>query len=200
VAGLKRTVPASASPASAPCELHAWRHPRAIGAEGLCLGRTDLAVDPRRAKRLAHRIRALARRQGLPRIVLTSPLVRSRAVGRWLARWGWQHRVDPALAELDFGTWDGRPWSDITRTAVDAWCADFLHHAPGGGESVGALLARVRRFDPVSARIVVTHGGWLSAAQWLSAQGERPPAADRWPAAPSHAGRLDLAWPLLPAR
>ncbi len=198
MAGLKRTVPSSA--ASAPCELHAWRHPRAIGAEGRCIGRTDLAVDPRRAKRLAHRIRALARRQGLPRIVLTSPLVRSRAVGRWLARWGWQHRVEPALAEMDFGTWDGRPWSAITRTAVDAWCADFLHHAPGGGESVGALLDRVRHFDPGSARIAVTHGGWLSAAQWLSAQGEQPPAADRWPASPSHARRLDLAWPPLPAR
>lgn len=186
--------------APAPCELHAWRHPRAIGAEGRCIGRTDLPVNPRRAKRLAHRIRALARRQGLPRIVLTSPQVRSRAVGRWLARWGWQHRVEPALAEMDFGTWDGRPWSDITRTAVEAWCADFLHHAPGGGESVGAVLARVRHFDPGSARILVTHGGWLSAEQWLSAQGEQPPAADRWPAAPPHAKRVDLAWPPLPAR
>ena len=64
-----------------PFTLYAWRHPRAIGAEGRCIGRTDLHVDPRRAKRLAHRIRALARRQRLPRIVITSPLQRSRAVG-----------------------------------------------------------------------------------------------------------------------
>ena len=175
--------------------LQAWRHPRAIGAEGRCVGRTDLPVDPRRAKRLAHRIRAVARRQGLPHSVVTSPLTRSRAVGRWLARWGWQHRVDPALAEIDFGLWDGEPWTQIDKSAFDAWCADFLHHAPGGGECLAALLARVRAFDPGPARIVVTHGGWLSAALWSAKQGEEPPTADRWPAPARHAALTVLAWP-----
>ncbi len=174
-------------------KLYAWRHPRAIGAEGRCIGRTDLPVDPRRAKRLAHRIRALARRQGLPHVVVTSHLQRSRAVGRWLARWGWQHRVDPALAEMDFGAWDGRKWADIGTTAVDAWCADFLHHAPGGGESLQALLARVRRFDPAGARVVVTHGGWLSAACWCASPREQPPHPACWPAPPQHAALTLLA-------
>lgn len=175
--------------------LHAWRHPRAIGAEGRCIGRTDLPVDPRRAKRLAHRIRALARREDLPRAVLTSPLARSRAVGRWLARWGWQRRVDPALAEMDFGAWDGLPWAQIDQVAFDAWCADFLHHAPGGGESLAALLARVQGLDPGLARIVVTHGGWVSAALWCSTQGQPVPSAERWPAPPRHATCTALPWP-----
>ncbi|MCP5360863.1 MAG: fructose-2,6-bisphosphatase, partial [Sinobacteraceae bacterium] len=65
--------------------LHAWRHPRVADADGRCLGRTDLPVDPRRARRLAYRIRAPARRHALPQIVVTSPLQRCRAVGRWLA-------------------------------------------------------------------------------------------------------------------
>ena len=34
-------------------ELHIWRHPKPVGAAGLCLGRTDLPVDPRKARRLA---------------------------------------------------------------------------------------------------------------------------------------------------
>lgn len=175
-----------------PFKLYAWRHPRAKGAEGRCIGRTDLPVDPRRAKRLAHRIRALARRQGLPRIVITSPLQRSRAVGRWLAGWGWQHRVDPALAEMDFGAWDGQAWSNISKAAFDAWCDDFLHHAPGGGEPLQALLARVRSFDPGPARVLVTHGGWLSAAQWQAARGGQPPAAAHWPAPPKPAALMVL--------
>jgi alpha-ribazole phosphatase len=174
--------------------LHAWRHPRASGAEGRCIGRTDLPVDVRRAKRLAHRIRAHARRQGLPPIIVTSPLQRSRAVGRWLARWGWQHRVDPALAEMDFGAWDGRAWAEITRAEIDAWCADFLVHAPGGGESVATLLVRMRGFDPGLARIVVTHGGWLAAARWWTEQGERSPTAAQWPAPPKPATLTLLAW------
>jgi alpha-ribazole phosphatase len=174
--------------------LHAWRHPRATGAEGRCIGRTDLPVDARRAKRLAHRIRAQARRQRLPPIVVTSPLQRSRAVGRWLARWGWQRRVDPALAEMDFGAWDGRAWAAIAQADIDAWCADFEAHAPGGGEPVAALLARVRGFDPGRARIVVTHGGWLSAARWWAGQGARPPTAAEWPAPPKPATLTRLAW------
>lgn len=172
--------------------IHAWRHPRADGAQGRCIGRTELTVDPRRAKRLAHRIRAYVRRHGLARIVVTSHLSRSAAVGRWLAGWGWQHRVDPRLAELDFGSWDGLPWSSVPRHAFDAWCADFEHHAPGGGESVGALLHRVRSFDPGEARAVVTHGGWLSAALWLAQAEGTPPSSASWPTAPRHGRRVDL--------
>lgn len=174
--------------------LHAWRHPRAIGAEGRCIGRTDLRIDARRAKRQAHRIRAFARRHGLPRIVVTSPLERCSAVGRWLRRWGWRHRIDAALAEVDFGAWDGHAWASIPRAWVDAWCADFADHAPGGGESVASVLRRVASFEPAQARLLVTHGGWLSAACWLRDRGEARPSSEQWPPAPPHGLRLDLDW------
>lgn len=172
--------------------LHAWRHPRAHGAEGRCIGHTDLPVDARRAKRVAHRIRAFARQQRLPHIVVTSPLARCHAVGRWLARWGWRHRVDAALCELDFGRWDGRPWADVDRADIERWCADFAHHRPGGGENVAALLQRVRGFDPGPARIIVTHGGWLSAAAWSAAHAAAAPLAADWPAAPRWGSRSTL--------
>lgn len=177
---------AGSPPSPAPLLLHAWRHPRAIGAKGRCIGRTDLPVDPRRAKRLAHRIRRLARRHGLPRSVITSPLARCRDVGRWLARWGWRHEVSAALSELDFGTWDGLRWAEVPLAAFTAWEHDFARHRPGGqGEAVAALLARVRRFDPGATRCIVTHGGWLSAAAWLADAGDAPPASAQWPAPPA---------------
>lgn len=187
--GACQTVPTAA--------LAAWRHPPARGAHGRCIGHTDLPVDPRRAKRLAHRIRAQARRWGLPCHVVTSPLQRSADVGRWLARWGWRHRIDPALSEVDFGAWDGRPWADIPRQAVDTWCADFVHHAPGDGESVAALLRRVRDFDPGPARVIVTHGGWLSAVAWLQSNDAAAPASASWPGAPRHGSCTLLPrWPI----
>jgi alpha-ribazole phosphatase len=172
--------------------LHAWRHPRADGAAGRCIGRTELNVDPRRAKRLAHRIRAVARRERLERVVITSPQTRCRAVGRWLARWGWQHRIDAVLRELDFGRWDGRPWCEVPRHEIDAWCADFEQHAPGDGEPLAALLRRVSGFDPGEARLVVTHGGWLSAALWLRRAGADAPRSTDWPPAPAHGAHLVL--------
>lgn len=172
----------------------AWRHPAPRGAAGRCVGaRTDLPVDPRQAKRLAHRIRAAARRARLPRVVATSPAQRCRAVGRWLRRFGFRHVVDARLAELDFGAWDGRRWHDIAAGEIAAWADDLLRATPHGGESVAALRARVAevRARP-PAPLAVTHGGWLSAALCTVPHGE-PLDAAAWPAAPRYgqAVRLD---------
>ncbi len=175
--------------------LRVWRHPAVSGAAGRCIGRTDLRTDPRRAKRLAHRIRQTVRREGGLREVWTSPLSRSADVGRWLRRWGWRHRVDARLSELDFGRWDGRTWAEIGAEAVDAWCADFADHAPGDGESVAQLLARCRSvlvaLDAWPGPLcLVTHAGWINAARWVMA-GKLPPfLASDWPAPVAYATRV----------
>lgn len=171
--------------------LYAFRHPKARGAAGRCIGHTDLPVDPRKAKNLAHRIRALQRRQGLPQEVLTSDLQRAAAVGRCLRRWGWRHRMEPALRELNFGAWDGRAWTDIPEAEISAWADDLARHAPGGGgESVRQLLARFDAFVPGGARLLVTHGGWLSALQWRLRALPGEPVAGNWPAPPRHGACL----------
>lgn len=170
-----------------------WRHPRPIGVAGRCIGRSDVPVDARKAKRLAHRIRQAARRENAPHVVLTSALQRGAAVGRWLSRWGWQHRIDPRLTELDFGGWDGRPWDDIGAAAVQAWCDDFEQHAPGGGESVAQLLLRCRAWlEAPGACYAVGHAGWISAALWLTAGPRSAPGAATWPAARRWGERVDL--------
>jgi alpha-ribazole phosphatase len=161
-----------------------WRHARPREVLGRCIGRTEVVVDARKSKRLAHRIRAWARRHALPRVVVTSPLRRAADTGRWLARWGWQHRIDPRLLELDFGTWDGKPWADIARPEFDAWCAAFVTQAPGGGEAVGVLLSRCASFLEESKDVcVVGHAGWISAALWLEGEAAEAPQASTWPAA-----------------
>ncbi|WP_428425046.1 histidine phosphatase family protein [Methylibium sp.] len=166
----------------------AWRHPTPKGAAGRCIGaRTDLPVDRRKAKRLAHHIRAVARRKALPRVVATSPLARCRDVGRWLRRFGFRHVVDARLAELDFGAWEGRLWCAIEQLEVDAWARDLAGQAPGGGERVQALLARVAAVHrQPSAALLVTHGGWLSAAAWLMRGEPKAPTAGEWPRAPGY--------------
>lgn len=173
--------------------LHVWRHPKPIGALGLCVGRIDLAVDRRKAKRLAHRIRAHARRYALLHKVVTSRLGRSAAVGRVLARWGWQHSVDPRLDEFDFGAWDGRPWAEVSRDEVDAWSEDFAAHRAGGGESVTGLVERCRAFMADRRDCcVVGHAGWISAACWLQANSDEAPRASTWPAALAYGRHIAL--------
>lgn len=185
--------------------LWCWRHPRARGAAGRCIGRTDVTIDPRQARRLAHRIRAVARREGLPREIWVSPLKRSRAVGAWLARWGWQVHVDIRLAEMDFGSWDGRLWADVPWAEVEAWQADLLHRRTGrsgdggegahSGESVVMVRARVDAFvaETAGVRLLVGHGGWINTLLHVPTGSTRLDAAD-WPAAPPH-GAL-RCWPL----
>jgi alpha-ribazole phosphatase len=174
-----------------------WRHARCPQATGRCIGRTDLAVDRRRAKRLAHRVRAAARREGLPREVWTSPLQRCRLVGRWLRRWGWRHHTDARLTELDFGRWEGQPWPQVPAEEVTAWEAHFLDHAPGGGESLRALMARVQGFLHEQAGdaplLVVAHAGWMQALHWQLHEADAP-TARRWPAPPRHGQLLQLEW------
>lgn len=165
-----------------------WRHPVPQNVAGRCIGRTDVAVDRRKAKRLAHRVRHWARRHRAARVVVTSPLRRASDVGRWLARWGWEHRIDARLSELDFGTWDGQLWSEIGAAPVDAWCADFARHAPGGGEAVTLLLQRCAAFLRETPCCVVAHAGWISAACWLL-EHEGEPTVAQWPAAAGY-GRL----------
>lgn len=178
--------------------LAVWRHPQPSGVQGRCLGRTEVPVDRRKAKRLAHQIRRWARQHGAPRVVLTSRLQRAASVGRVLAGWGWQHRVDARLNEMDFGDWDGLPWDSIGADAVAAWCAAFAEHAPGGGESVSALLSRcgsllAELHAAASPPCVVGHAGWISAARWLQRGDSRAPSAAEWPAAVSYSSRVLLA-------
>ena len=161
-------------------QLTIWRHPRPRGAEGRCIGsRTDLAVDPRKAKRLAHRIRAHARRLGLPRVVVTSPLQRAADVGAFLKRWGFRWHVDAMLAEADFGCWDGRAWSEIVPAEFERWMRDFSGFGFDGGEPLSNLLVRARNWrPPQGCLLAVGHAGWITAWAWRAAQAPTPSS---WP-------------------
>jgi alpha-ribazole phosphatase len=169
-----------------------WRHPKPDAARGRCIGRTDLAIDSRRAKRLAHRIRAHVRREGGPRVVHTSPLERCAAVGRWLRCFGFTHHIDADLAEMDFGAWEGRAWPAIGADSVRAWEQDFLDHAPGGGESLAQLSRRVRRFTSSHPGpcLVVGHAGWINAWLWMQRQPQTTPSAASWPAPPRYGQKV----------
>jgi alpha-ribazole phosphatase len=166
-----------------------WRHPRAQGASGRCIGRTDLPVDPRKAKRLAHQIRKWARRQQLPCVVHVSHLARSRHVGLWLRHWGWRVVVDTRLAELDFGHWDGKPWTAVPWSEVEAWQENLLHGEPGGGESLFQLSQRMESFVASHAAqahcLLVSHGGWINALMHVPPEATEW-AASAWPTPPRH--------------
>lgn len=170
-------------------ELIVWRHPKPQGVQGRCIGQTDVPVDRRKAKRLAHRIRQHARRHRFfaqqKVVVWTSPLRRSFDVGRMLRGWGWVHQVDARLSEVNFGTWDGQRWDAIAKADIDVWCDNFAGAQPGGGESVNQLLARCGDFvneqRSQSTCWVVGHAGWINALAWGINHPDKAPEAAEWP-------------------
>ncbi len=116
------------------------RHTRPKVAEGVCYGRLDLDVSETFAM---DAVRALDAVKAPARLV-TSPLNRCRKLAERAAeRFGLPPAIDPRLIEMDFGSWEGVPWSDLPRHELDAWAGDFLHARPHGGESVAMLRHRV---------------------------------------------------------
>jgi alpha-ribazole phosphatase len=134
------------------------RHPRPAVPAGVCYGASDLDLAGD-ALDCAARLREVLPAH-LP--VFSSPLLRCRRLAEALHD---APSYDARLREMDFGAWELRSWTEIARIELDAWAAAPLAYAPPGGESVGALQARVADF--LVERIacggedfaVVTHAG-----------------------------------------
>lgn len=178
-------------------ELWLVRHARVTAGPGTCYGKLDVAADPAHTQASAQRL-ALAltdshRSRPMPLVLRASPSARAQVLATCLreslppdcsATVG----TDARLAEMDFGDWEGRPWDDIDREALDAWAADFHQHRPGGGENVAAVLARVAaalqalRATPTPQRVVwFTHAGVIRAVEVLITRPPLPLSANDWP-------------------
>jgi alpha-ribazole phosphatase len=137
--------------------LYLVRHPQPDVAPGLCYGASDVPVTE---SELARVYAALAVPHALP--VYASPLQRCALLAERLAPG--HVTFDARLAEMDFGAWELRPWSEIPRADVDAWTADLLHYRPGGAENVLDVARRVQAFVaelPVPSALVVCHAGTI---------------------------------------
>lgn len=81
--------------------------------------------------------------------ILTSPRVRAQETATPLAEATEMNpEVRHALAEMDFGQWEGRTWADIEAADPDfaaTWQSDPTAHACPGGESAGDFADRVQQ-------------------------------------------------------
>lgn len=139
------------------------RHARPLIEAGLCYGALDVAADEDETAATALRL-SQALPQGVE--VLSSPLRRCAELARALAalRPDLVPRFDARLAEMDFGSWEGRPWGSITRGEFDAWTQDFPGYRTGGtGECVSQFAARVDQLLQES-RMAGRDQAWIAHA------------------------------------
>ena len=125
-------------------------------------------MDEQLDARALDEARALRPRLHRADVAWTGPAARARQTAEAL---GFEATVAPELDECDFGAWRGRTLAEVDTedpVAVAAWIEDPAA-APHGGESLLALLDRVRGWLDVHAgdgsRVVaVTHAGVIRAA------------------------------------
>lgn len=141
------------------------RHPAPVIATGLCYGSSDLDADPAALAAALAALPAQLPPQADALAIHSSPLRRCTALAGPLAaiRHARPPVLDARLAEMDFGQWEGRAWDAIPRAEIDAWAQDPVHYAPGGGETVLQVAARVAGFlaDCEDDAIVVCHAGTI---------------------------------------
>jgi broad specificity phosphatase PhoE len=109
-------------------------------ARGLLLGRSDPPLSTlgvRQADALAAALTPVLAPEAR---VVASPLRRARETAEAFGR---PVDVDERWIELDYGVFEGRPVSDVTREEWDTWRTDSSF-TPTGGESLAALGIRVR--------------------------------------------------------
>jgi alpha-ribazole phosphatase len=140
------------------------RHPTPLIAPGVCYGRRLDIAAVTAENIVSDPLLAGARK------IWSSPARRCLGVADPIATsLGVPLQVDDRLQELDFGDWEGQPWSTIPRDDLDRWAADPLAFAPPRGESGAALVDRVRSFraELNIDCVVVSHGGPLKVLSAL---------------------------------
>ncbi|MCZ4351402.1 histidine phosphatase family protein [Roseovarius aestuarii] len=102
--------------------------------------------------------------------LFVSPLGRARQTAA-LALPGHRPIVDPRLAEIATGEWEGKLKRELPKGANDL----VVYSNAPGGEGMAQLIARVRSFadDLTGPSIVVSHGLWGQVLRGL-AQGMAP--------------------------
>lgn len=191
------------------------RHAAPVVARGTCYGALDIPADAAATQAAALRLAA-----SLPAgsQVFCSPLQRCEQLAQALQalRPDLAAKPDPRLREMDFGAWEGQLWDHIPKSHIDTWTAAFATHAPGGGESLGAMLARVSAAlqsaqqwaaedaqdhaeSAESARsaeqnvVWITHAGVARCVHWLQRHSHGSlPRPEEWPQAAPGWGEWEI--------
>ncbi len=142
------------------------RHPTPLVAPGTCYGRTELEIHPDGEQEI------VAALNTTPAVttVRASPAKRCRKLAVLLAA---RHDLTPIwderLLELDFGEWEGTPWTELVRSETKYWLSDPWNIAPPGGETFGSLHGRIAAAiaDANAETALVCHSTPIRAARMI---------------------------------
>lgn len=148
----------------------AVRHTTVDVPSGICYGQTDVETAATFENEKEQIVRKLLPEQF--QAVYSSPLTRCRKLAETISK-GLPVIYDSRLMELDFGTWEGQPWDEISRTdEAKRWFSDWINTSCPEGESYQQLIVRVqdflRQITCIHKKVlIVTHAGPIRALTGL---------------------------------
>ena len=166
------------------------RHAQPLIASGICYGSTDVIADAALTLQAAE---ALAKALPPHTLCRVSPLLRCQQLAVVLQQtrpdclFNSTTYTDTRLVEMNFGHFEGQPWSAISKAEVDTWMADFGNHRFGGQESANEVLHRVAlalqdsQAQSADHVLWITHAGVIRAATLLQRGVTQLETAAQWP-------------------
>ncbi|WP_165901835.1 histidine phosphatase family protein [Reinekea marinisedimentorum] len=142
----------------------------AVAVRGICYGQTDIDAAIAYTES-AQKVKAHL--PATPAVVYSSPLKRCAKLAE--ACFPAQHiAFSPELMEVNFGDWEMKPWSEISRASIDRWAQSPTSFQFPNGEH---LLAFQHRVEAIYTELtglpqdtcVFTHGGVIRLMQALRA-------------------------------
>lgn len=149
--------------------IHLVRHGAAQAAKARAMGHTD----PPLSAEGQTQVERLAERSNLkPDRLISSDLRRAHETATLLGRrWGLEPARDARLREMNFGSWDGKLWSEIETAdaaGLRSWMENWVTAPAPGGESFADVATRTRQWlDEIQSTpeslVVVAHAGSIRA-------------------------------------
>jgi alpha-ribazole phosphatase len=125
-------------------EIFLIRHTSVEVQQGICYGKSDVALSHTATDEIAHTIQRLSQHCDLTKAtVWSSPAKRCIQLTQKIAP---NFQTEERLWEMDFGDWEMQAWADIKREHSAPWMADFVNINTPNGESFLDLYTRANAF------------------------------------------------------
>ncbi len=155
-------------------KVHLVRHTSVVwDGSIICYGNTDVAVRDTFEQEARETLKRL---QGIqPDAVYTSPLSRAAVLCDFCGYPDAER--DDRLKEMNFGTWEGRPWSEIIiNEETHVFFDRYIHNRTPEGESQCDQYERVREFilekkaEGHKSILVFCHGGTINCVRVMAGE------------------------------
>jgi len=123
-------------------DLYFLRHTTVAIDNDVCYGQTEIPVASSFLQEASDTMKLVPDKQHA--VYFSSPTRRCIQLAEFISKR--PAMQDPRLADLNFGSWERKKWSEIDEQELDSWMNDVIYQKPPDGESYEQMMLRVKDF------------------------------------------------------